>query len=76
MTKAVPRDQPDLFKRGPSKASVAARRSLPVRPMTIEPFDFAASHDPRAVPQPDVIIPDELRLPTDDPDWMPSINKS
>lgn len=63
-------EQRDLFQRGPSRASVAARRSVPVRPMVVEAFSFDGS-DPRLVPRPGVVIPDELRLPTDDSEWQP-----
>lgn len=62
--------QPDLFGRRPSAPSIAARRSVPLRPMTIEPFEFDGS-DPRLVPQDDAVIPEELRIRTDDPNWMP-----
>lgn len=31
-----------------------------------EPFDFAAHPDPRAVPRPGWVVPEELRLPTDE----------
>jgi hypothetical protein len=39
------------------------------RPLAPPPFDFAAAilADPRAVPQPDVPVPEWLRLPTDHP---------
>lgn len=62
--------QPDLFGRRPSAPSITARRSVPLRPMTIEPFEFDGP-DPRLVPQHGAEIPDECRLPTDDPDWQP-----
>jgi hypothetical protein len=37
-------------------------------PVDPEPFDFQAAieRDPRAIPQPDVPIPEWLRLPTDE----------
>jgi hypothetical protein len=57
--------QRDLFGRRPS--APPPQRSVPE---TVEPFEFDGS-DPRLVPQPDAVIPPELRLPTDDENWMP-----
>ena len=67
-------DQPDLFD------SVELANGL-VRvdpPLGAEPvpkshaFDFLASPDvPRCVPRPDWVVSEELKLPTDDANWMP-----
>lgn len=35
-----------------------------------EPFEFTGD-DPRLIPQPDAVMPAEIRLPTDDDEWMP-----
>jgi hypothetical protein len=60
--------QRDLFGRRPS--APLPQRSVSKTPLTVEPFEFDGS-DPRLVPQPDAVIPPELRLPTDDENWMP-----
>jgi hypothetical protein len=58
--------QRDLFGRRPS--APPPQRSAPE---AVEPFDFEAHPDPRTTPRPDAVIPPELRLPTDDENWMP-----
>lgn len=60
--------QPDLFAR-PSRVPGAAQRASPD---AIEPFDFLTMGDAtRLVPQRGWVVPEVLRLPTDDPEWMP-----
>lgn len=63
-------EQFNLFGRQAPPPSRAIRRGLPPRPMVVDDFRFDGS-DPRLVPQPGVVIPEHLKLPTDDPDWMP-----
>lgn len=71
-----PAAQPDLFAAvsdhtRPSRVPGAAQRE-PARGHW-EPFDFmdATANDPRMVSQPGAVIPEEIRLVTDDPDWVP-----
>ena len=54
--------QPDLFasSREPARAVTAE----------VEPFEFRAD-GPECVPRPDWVVPEELRLPSDDPNWAP-----
>lgn len=49
--------QPDLFPR-PSRVSGAAQVT---QPTAVEPFDFL-EFDPRCVPQPGRVIPEEIRI--------------
>lgn len=61
--------QPDLFGPRAGKPSVDARRSMPKAPMTVAGVEFGTG--PECEPRPGVVIPEWLRLPSDDPDWMP-----
>lgn len=53
-----------------SRATRAAHAATWVRKPAWEPFEFTGD-DPRLVPRPDWVVPAELSLPTDDPDWQP-----
>jgi hypothetical protein len=69
-----PTFQRDLFGRQAAKATSVARRSMPKIPLAVEPFDFDGdlfAGGIECVPRPGFVIPQHLRLPTDDPDWMP-----
>jgi len=60
--------QRDLFGDRPSRVPGAAQQT----PYAVEPFDDW--DEARMVPQPDAVIPEEVRLPTDDEDWQPGIS--
>ncbi len=60
--------QRDLFPPPPTISKTEKVRE----PYRIEPFDFLRDGDAAAcIPQPEVVIPEELRLPTDDERWQP-----
>jgi hypothetical protein len=64
--------QPDLFNRSAAQrpARVAITSRIPAeRSAAPEPFDFTGEG---CVPDPNYVAPDFLRLPTDDPEFMPA----
>jgi|HubBroStandDraft_2_1064218.scaffolds.fasta_scaffold4729914_1 hypothetical protein len=61
--------QRDLF--GRPQGTKPTTAAIPPR-TRVEPFDFLRDGDAlRCMPDPAWIVPAELRLPTDDPEWQP-----
>ena len=63
-----PETSPDLF----SHARVPLQSPAPPAELaTVVPFEF--EHGAECEPRPGWVVPEWLRLPTDDPEWLPEV---